>query len=217
MSVHQIVQRRRDALLNHFCNNGNMPALLAVPSAQTLGQITFIDGFDENHEQEQLGRRRTSSVLIHRGPGDRDSNTSLWVAAGYSGYARAYRAFLKEVYGVTATSNDMAPYNVDHLLNRARAPESSAFVRVEAISGPSNQIWGSIYESKASNPEIRKNQQGYRYMSLTIAAKVAGFPPPRSADDAEACAAIEDYFIQRGQPEATTRGAVGHMLGRDMG
>lgn len=216
MSIHQIVARRQQALLSHFCNPGNAPALLSVPAAQTLGQITFLDGFDTGHSQEQLGRRRTSSVLIHRGPGNPDTNTTLWVAAGYRGYAGAYRAFMKEIYGVTPSSNDMAPYNVDHLLNRARAPEDCGFVRVEAISGPSNQIWGSVYESKASNPDLPKNQQGYRYMSLTIAAKVAGFPPPTGPDDTAAITAIEDYFIQRGQFEETTRGAVVRMLERDM-
>ena len=216
MSVAAIVQRRREALLTDFCNLQLEPVLVSVPSAQVLGALTFLDEFEEDEDQLRLGRRAPGSVVVRRGAGDPDRAASLWVRSSYGGYRGAYRAFVKFIYGVEVSKLALSPYDVDHLLNRARSASGDAFLRVEAIPSGDNQHWGSAYEGAASADGLPKNRQGFRYLSHTIAAKVAGLRPPSGPQDMVAINAIRAEFHRRGMPDEAMNNALEAMLGRDM-
>ena len=216
MSLSAIVRRRCEALLQHHCDVSRVPLLVSVPTAQSLGTLSFLDEFDEDEEVSQLGRRARGSVVVRQGPGNPDTEASLWVASSYGGYRAAYRAFLKQVYGLTVPKAALGPYDVDHLLNRARSAGGSAFLRVEAIPSGDNQAWGRVYEKAASQPGLPKNDQGFRYLSHTIAAKIAGLRPPSGPDDRQAVVAIEAEFRRRGMPQWALDQALDNILGRDM-
>ena len=211
MSVSAIVQRRREALLRDFVRNA-VPPLLQVENPSILGQLTFLEEFEEDEEEIPLCRRAPGSVVIRQGPGNPDSEATLWVAASYRGYRSAYRAFLKQVYGVTATKSDLAPYDVDHLLNRARSAAGTSFLRIEAIASGANRSWGSAFEKYASTDAISKNRSERRLMSYVIAAKVAGLSPPSGPTDTAAIDTIANWFAARGLNRQEVRDGLMNML-----
>jgi hypothetical protein len=193
MSLSAIIARRRDALVRAWVAN----PLLQV-QAEGLGMLpglVFLDDSGMGAGVGAVGRRSQSNVGMVSRPGNPDENASCWVTASYGGYQGAYIAFVKAAYGVSATTADLVGYNVDHLLNRARAPLGTTLVRVEAIDAAANQAWGRLFEKAASNPQFHANQaRERRTMSWTICAKLAGQMPPSGPNDAGGIQRLAAYF-----------------------
>jgi hypothetical protein len=203
MTVAAIIQRRRDAVLDAWQRNPLVQ--VQAESPDILGTLVSLDHLvagETPREAEQVGRRRTSNVVCIRRPGgDADCKASLWVASRYSGYRAAYVAFLGEAYGIRATTADLAAYDVDHLLNRARSPLDSTFIRLEAISSSINRAWGRLYESAASDPAFYANRaRERRTMSWMVASKLAGLWPPDGPHDRRGITRLVDFWVSRGFP-----------------
>ncbi|WP_299820265.1 hypothetical protein [uncultured Roseibium sp.] len=197
MSLQAIISRRQRALFNAWVQDPLVQVQVEHP--ERLGRLVFLDGFDDTIETERAGRRSLKNVAIVRKPGDPDHNASVWVRAGYSSYQKAWLGFVHQVYGLKATSSDLAGYNIDHLLNKARSPNKAGFIRVEAINDAVNQAWGGLFERAASNPEFSANQKRFRRtMSWIIAAKLMDQPPPRGPDDHQGIARLVQFFNQNG-------------------
>ena len=184
-SLNQMLTARREALLRHWAANPLIQVQAESPGV--LGRLSY---FDEPGDGgvARLGRAAVRNVALVTPPGDAvPHRRSLWVRArGYDGYRAAFRQFLKAVYGLDLPGTAIPGYDVDHLLNRARSPQGSTFVRVEAVRSEVNQAWGRLYEKAASKPEFHANRvRERRTRRWTVAAKVAGLMPPREADDAE--------------------------------
>lgn len=202
MSLAQIIAARRAALLQDFIHN-SVPPLLQVESRDALGELTFLEEFEQDEEEMQLGRRRPDSVVIRQKPGQSGAEATLWVAADYGGYRSAYLAFIRKAYDDnTVRKSELVGYDVDHLLNRARSAAGSAYLRIEAIPSSINQRWGSVFERAASSDLIAKNRSGRRLMSYLVAAKVAGLSPPDGPDDLGRINAIAGYFQGMGLDRA---------------
>jgi len=197
MSVQAIIERRKFAIITDFCINP-LPPLIQVESAKALGSLIFLAEFQDDERDVRLGRRSTGSVLLRKGSGNPDSGATLWVAASYKGYRGAYLAFLRKAYGIDPSTRDLAGYDVDHLLNRARSAAQSSFLRIEAIESGANRAWGSLFERMASTPKISKNSSERRLMSYAVAAKVMGLRPPSGPDDTQGIDQIADALATRG-------------------
>ncbi|POF30212.1 hypothetical protein [Roseibium marinum] len=197
MSLQAIISRRQRALFNAWVQDPLVQVQVEHP--ERLGRLVFLNGFDDTTETERAGRRSLKNVAIVRKPGDPDQNASVWVRAGYSSYQKAWLGFVDQAYGIKATSSDLAGYNIDHLLNKARSPNKAGFIRVEAVNDAVNQAWGGLFERAASNPEFSANQKRYRRtMSWIIAAKLMDQPPPRGPDDHQGIARLVQFFNQNG-------------------
>jgi hypothetical protein len=120
MSLGLIVARRRDALIKAWIRNPLVQ--VQAESPHHLAGLVFIDDPDTKAVAGTLGRRKSHNVAVVEGGGDPDANASVWVAASYKHYKAAYIAFVNRVYAVKAVGFDLAGYDVDHLLNRARSP-----------------------------------------------------------------------------------------------
>ncbi len=202
-SLHGIVTARQQALLARWVQNPLVQVQVENPSV--LGLLANLDVNVEG-DVAGLGRRSEDKVVIVKGSGN-PHDTSLWVAAGYKKYRAAYKAFIKEVYGVGVTDSEMASFDVDHLLNRARSPQTGTFIRIEAVASNVNQAWGANFERAASDPSFFANQaRDRRTMSWVIAAKLSGQLPPAGPDDAAGIQQLASFFqsIGLGQEEAVT-------------
>lgn len=182
MNIHQIVEDRRDHLLRVFATE--FPRLVEVESAEgleslltLLGEFAFADATVNQH-----GKRALNNTFIVSGSEGLPENASLWVRAGYNDYRPAYSAFIKSIYNLQLTKDDLKCYDVDHLLNRKRAGSSTALLRVEALPLGANRSWGHL-EEWASTSNVAGNNRVRRLMSYIIAAKVAGLSPPSSLSD----------------------------------
>ncbi len=196
MTILATVAARRQALLDAWIRDPLQQVLAETPSV--LSNLVYLDDGEEG-AAERLGRRRATSVACVRRPGPPDTNASAWVAAGYRDYRKAYLAFIKEVYGIAATSADLSGFDVDHLLNRARSPQGTCFIRIEAIPGPVNQEWGRLYEKAASAPHFYANQERERRtMSWMVASKLAGLRPPSGPDDRDGIDRLVRYWTSHG-------------------
>lgn len=197
MSLQAIISRRQRALFDAWVRDPLVQVQVEHP--ERLGRLVFLDDFDDTIETERAGRRSLKNVAIVRKPGNPDEMASVWVRAGYSSYQKAWLGFVNQVYGVKATSKDLAGYNIDHLLNKARSPNKAGFIRVEAINDAVNQAWGGLFERAASNPEFSANQKRFRRtMSWIIAAKLMDQPPPRGPGDQQGIARLVQFFNQNG-------------------
>lgn len=210
MTLHQIVQRRRDALLAAFRTDA-VPPLVAVESRAALVGLRSLPEFADSTDRN-LGRRGPERVFFLQSGSDPDRTASLWVQAGYGDYCAAYAAFLRTVYGLVVQPRELGAYDVDHLLNRKRAASGSVLLRIEALPPGQNRAWGSLLERIASSADIAKNRTERRLMSTLIAAKVAGLPPPRSSSDHAAIARIADTLAGPHLSAAQLRDGVVNML-----
>lgn len=154
----------------------------------------------------------TNTVIVSR-PGDPDRNASVWVRASYTGYRPAYIAFLNLVYGTQATTVDLAGYDIDHLLNRARSPGGAGYIRIEAVRSPVNQAWGRLFERAASHPGFLANQNRLRRtLSWTICAKLANRFPPNGPADTGGINRLAAYFQTLGMDAGEARAGLAAML-----
>lgn len=197
MTLHALITRRQHALFQAWVRDPLVQ--VQVEHSDVLGRLVFLDDHGETVEAERAGRRSLKNVAIVRKPGNPDEMASVWVRAGYSSYQKAWLGFISQVYGIKASSNDLAGYNIDHLLNKARSPAKAGFIRIEAINDAVNQAWGGLFERAASNPEFSANQTRLRRtMSWIIAAKLMNQPPPRGPNDQQGIARLAQFFARNG-------------------
>lgn len=198
-----IIAARRTALIELWKSSSLFQ--VQVDDPQSLGTLVHIAD-DGEADVAQLGRRRQSNVVIATRTGDPHRNASVWVAAGYDGYRSAYVAFVREVYKIPCTVADLAGFDADHLLNRARSPQDSTFIRLEAVSSAVNQAWGSLYERAASSPQFHANRvRERRNMSWMVASKLADQRPPNGPDDRAGIDRLVTFWRSRGFPDEQAR------------
>lgn len=211
MSLQTIIRNRQNALFVAWKNDPFQQ--VQVETIEELQRHAFLDDLDLEVETGQSGRRSLRNAVIVRRDGNPDTNASVWVRAGYSGYRNAWLGFVRQVYQVSATPADLAGYNIDHLLNRARSPGGAGLIRIEAINDQVNQAWGRLFEKAASNPDFYANQARYgRKLSWLIAAKLMGQMPPRGPDDQAGIDRLVRFFQAKGLAEDDPRGGLINML-----
>jgi len=206
-----IIDRRRDALIADWRQNPLI--VVQVESPAVLPVLTFLDDCGQGAGVGAIGRRSQSNTVIVSRAGDPDRNASVWVRASYTGYRTAYIGFLNHVYGTQATTVDLAGYDVDHLLNRARSPGGAGYIRIEAIHSAANQAWGRLFEKAASNPAFFANQNRLRRtLSWTICAKLANRFPPNGPNDVGGINRLAAYFQTLGMSANEARDGLASML-----
>lgn len=210
MSLQSIIRNRQQALYQAWVRNPLMQ--MQVEHPDQLGRLVFLDSYDPTIQARQLAGSSLKNVALVQRDGHPDQNVSVWVRAGYSAYQQAWLNFIEQVYGVTATKGDLAGYNIDHLLNRARSPERAGFVRIEAINGAVNQAWGRTFERAASDAKFSGNERFGRTMSWVIAAKLMEQPPPRGPNDQQGIARLVQFFSRNGFSADEAREGVKSML-----
>jgi hypothetical protein len=197
MSLQALIRRRQRALFDAWVRDPLVQVQAEHPEA--LGRLVYLDDFDGDVEIGRAGRSSLKNVVIVQKPGNPDENASVWVRAGYSSYQKAWLRFVEQVYGIKATAGDLAGYNIDHLLNKARSPGKAGFIRVEAINDAVNQAWGGLFERAASHPDFSANQNRLRRtMSWIIAAKLMEQAPPRGPNDHQGISRLVRFFNQNG-------------------
>ena len=212
LSVSGIIARRRQAIVSAFARTPLIQ--VQVEGAGALALLGYVNetGF-ETAEPQQLGRRNASRVVFVESRTNPDLDSSVWVAASYGDYAGAYIAFVNKVYGLSASKGDLAGYDVDHLLNRARSPEDSTLIRIEATPSAINQEWGRLFEKASSDPRFYANQmRERRTTSYMICAKLAGEPPPRGPSDRAGIDRLANFFERIGIDKAEARKGIESML-----
>ena len=207
-----IIERRRSALIAEWKQNPLI--VVQVESPAVLPVLTFLDDRGQGAGVGAVGRRsQTNTVIVSRVGGDPDRNASVWVKASYTGYRTAFNGFLNHVYGTQATTADLAGYDVDHLLNRARSPGGAGYIRIEAVNSAVNQAWGRLFEKAASNPAFFANQHRLRRtLSWTICAKLANRFPPTGPNDVGAINQLAAYFQTLGMDANEAREGLTSML-----
>jgi hypothetical protein len=210
-SLTSIISRRRDALIAEWRQNPLI--VVQVESPAVLPVLTFLDDRGQGASVGPVGARRQTNTVIASRAGDPDRNASVWVRASYTGYRTAYIGFLNHVYGTQATSQDLAGYDVDHLLNRARSPGGAGYIRIEAVGSAVNQAWGRLFEKAASNPAFFANQNRLRRtLSWTICAKLANQFPPNGPNDLGGINRLAAYFQTLGMSAGEARDGLTSML-----
>lgn len=211
MSLRAIIARRQRAIAAAWKHNELLQ--VQVESTTVLPRLVFLDDGGEGAGTGRIGRRSEQNAVIVSRPGNPDDHASCWVAARYSGYRSAYLAFIRQAYGVAATPADLAGYDIDHLLNRARSPQDSTFIRIEAIPATANQDWGRLFEKAASDPRFSANQiRERRTMSWMICAKLAGHAPPNGPRDQTGISRLVRYFSTIGLDAGEARDGLNSML-----
>lgn len=211
MPLHAVINQRRNALFEAW--KANSFQQVQVENIEDLRRHAFLDDLDLEIETEKSGRRSLKNAIVVRRDGNPDANASVWVRAGYTGYQKAWLGFIKQVYQIDAKPADLAGYNIDHLLNRARSPDGAGFIRIEAINGQVNQAWGRMFEKAASNPEFYANQERYgRKLSWLIAAKLMGQMPPRGPSDQQGINRLVSFFNSQGMASENPREGLTNML-----
>lgn len=211
MSLRPIIDRRRNALVASWVQ---FPLVqVQVEAASALPGTVFVSADPDAAELERLGRRAPRNVVIVRGPGEPDRDASCWVASGYGDYRKAYLAFVKQVYGVDAVPADLAGFDADHLLNRARSPDDRTLIRIEAVPEGANRSWGALFEKVSSDPRFYANRERKRRtMSWMICAKVAGQLPPRGPDDQAGLRRLVSFFSSIGIDAREAQDGLASML-----
>jgi hypothetical protein len=206
-----IVERRRNALVAQWKQDPLIVVQVEQPAV--LPVLTFLDDRGQGAGVGAVGRRSQTNTVIVSRPGDPDRNASVWVKATYTGYRTAYIGFLNHVYGTQATTTDLAGYDIDHLLNRARSPGGAGYIRIEAVNSPVNQTWGRLFEKAASNPAFFANQHRLRRtLSWTICAKLANRLPPNGPNDVGGITQLAAYFQTLGMDANEAREGLTSML-----
>jgi len=210
MTVSQIVAGRRRALLDEFTKG--FPPLVEVEGPAGLAGLMHLDEFDSSGAAGPVGRRRMDNVMMVPGRPGAPHSASVWVRASYTDYREAYAAFLHAAYGLTARPADLMPYDIDHLLNRARAGTGTALLRIEALPLAANRQWGSFLEKLASQATVAGNARTRRLMSYLIAGKVAGLAPPASLTDLPGRATLARGIAALGLPLHEVQTGLDNML-----
>jgi hypothetical protein len=206
-----IIDRRRDALVAEWKQNPLI--IVQVESPSVLPVLTFLDDRGQNAGVGAVGRRSPTNTVIVQRPGDPDRNASVWVKASYTGYRTAYIGFLNTVYLTQATTTDLAGYDIDHLLNRARSLGGAGYIRIEAVNSAVNQAWGRLFEKAASNPAFSANQNRLRRtLSWTICAKLADQFPPNGPNDTAGINRLAAWFQSIGMNAQEAREGLASML-----
>lgn len=214
MTLASIIQSRTSALINAFVHD-TFPPLVEVDDVNALaGLTTVLDEFaDAGLGAGRVNRRSTGNVVMLAAAGGAADKASVWVRADYSDYRAAYAAFVRTGYAITVTTADMAPYDVDHLLNRARAGNGNTLLRIEASPLGINRQWGSVLEKLATQSNVAGNQRTRRLMSYLIAAKVAGFAPPTNLQDPVSRARLAQQLASLGIPLKEAQDGLDNLLG----
>ncbi len=211
MTLMSIIASRRTALINQW--TANPLVMVQVESPDALRDVVFLDDSGKPVTVGRAGRRALSNVAIVQRTGNPDTSASVWVRADYGGYQGAYLAFVKQVYSESYAASDLAGFNIDHLLNRARSPNGAGFIRVEAVRDNVNQAWGTLFERNASNPDFYANRhRSRRTMSWVICAKLAGQMPPAGPNDTVGIDRLVRYFESLAMPAAEAREGLISML-----
>lgn len=211
MSLRAIIDRRRQALIAAWVRDPLVQ--VQVESPAVLPGLVFLDDYGAGASHMQVGRRAATSVAMVSRPGDPDESASVWVASSYGSYRNAYLAFIRQAYGIQVTPADLTGFDVDHLLNRARSPQDSTFIRVEAIPDFANQAWGRLFEKAASNPQFFANQRRERRtMSWMICAKLGGQLPPNGPNDTGGIQRLAGWFRSIGLSDREARDGLSQML-----
>ncbi|MFO1159597.1 MAG: hypothetical protein U1E60_12220 [Reyranellaceae bacterium] len=206
-----IVDRRRNVLIGEWRRDPLI--VVQVESPDVLPVLTFLDDRGQGAGVGAIGRRSQTNTVIVSRAGDPDTNASVWVRASYTGYRSAYIGFLNYVYGTQATSIDLAGYDVDHLLNRARSPGGAGYIRIEAVNSAVNQAWGRLFERVASNPAFFANQNRMRRtLSWTICAKLGHQFPPNGPQDVAGIDRLALYLQTQGMNASEARDGLLSML-----
>lgn len=212
MSFHQIATLRRDTLINEWLKTGLV--MVQVEGTSVLGPLVFIDEYVEDPSSmpatpQRVGRRQEKNVMCVQREGLSPNSASLWVASRYEGYREAYLAFLKVAHKVELKMKELAGYDADHLLNRARSPKDTTFIRLEAVPADVNQAWGAFFEAAASDPSFHANKvRERRTMSFMVASKAAWQMPPEGPNDTFGINTLVKYWTNRGFPAEQARSAI---------
>ncbi|KAA5603015.1 hypothetical protein F1188_20135 [Roseospira marina] len=197
VTTRQIIQCRADAILRAWVKDPLIQVIAERP--EVLARLVFLDTLGEGAESGRLGRYGARNVAMVTQPGPPDANASVWVRTKYGSYRAAYEAFLGTAYTHQIGTVDLSGYDVDHLLNRARSPEGSAFIRLEAVRSEVNQAWGRLFEKAASDDSFWANQnRTRRTMSYLIAAKLGGQMPPNGPTDSAGIRRLALFFGRYG-------------------
>ncbi|WP_299438681.1 hypothetical protein [uncultured Rhodospira sp.] len=195
--THVIIRRRNDALIRAWVKDPLIQVL--ADRVDALPGLVFLDTHGAGASVDRLGRRSLKNVAVVKRPGPPDANASVWVRAPYASYRGAYTAFLAATYDTELDGVDLSGYDVDHLLNRARSPQSSVFIRVEAVRSEVNQAWGRLFEKVASDKVFWANQhRTRRTMSYPIVAKLGGQMPPTGPRDMAGLHRLALFFRNHG-------------------
>ncbi|WP_342077666.1 hypothetical protein [Yoonia sp. SS1-5] len=193
-TLSDILTARCRTLLNKF-HLDDVPPLTATDDLEGKLTVTPYGG----GTLRALPGRRGPVIWDQSGP----HGSSLWVPKSYEAYRAAFFDFIALVYGPDVDMAGKDLYDVDHIFNRARAPQGF-FVRVEAVVSEINQSHGRTFEKTNTNSLVelarRSNGKDHRKMTFISALKLANLDPPRNANDAEQIAAITQYFTQNGWP-----------------
>lgn len=214
MSIATIIQTRKTALINAFVRDV-FPPLVEVDDINALaGLTTSLDEFiGAGLGAGGLNRRSTNNVVMLTAAGGAADKASVWVRADYSDYRAAYAAFVRKMYNISITTADMQAYDVDHLLNRARAGNGNTLLRIEASPLGVNRQWGSVLEKLATQSNVAGNQRSRRLMSYLIAAKVAGFAPPTTLQDPISRTRLAQQLAGLGIPLKDAQDGLDNLLG----
>lgn len=131
-----------------------------------------------------------------------DSTCSdLWVRTYptvYANYREAFKNFAA-IYHKVSLSGGEEGYNVDHMLNGARANAyGMGFVRVALVKEDVNQGWGRTYERRVTGRHPVRHKNVYPGTLITF-AKILGAPAPRSNTEApQVSTNITDLLLEAG-------------------
>jgi hypothetical protein len=211
LPVGVIVERRREALIGQWKQDPLIMVQVETPAV--LPVLVFLDDQGQDAGVGGVGRRSQTNTVVASRPGDPDRNASVWVKASYTGYRTAYIGFLNQVYGTSAGTADLAAYDVDHLLNRARSAGGAGYVRIEAVNSDVNQAWGRLFEKAASHPDFFANQNRLRRtLSWVICAKLGNRFPPNGPNDAAGIDRLALWFQSIGMSRDEAREGLASML-----
>ena len=126
-----IVERRRNALVDQWKQDPLIVVQVKSPGAS---------GPDLPRRSRPRGGRRRRRPAQPNQHGDRVApgrprpQRQCLGQSELHGLSHGHIGFLNHVYGTQATSTNLAGYDVDHLLNRARSPGGAGYIRIEAVN-----------------------------------------------------------------------------------
>lgn len=196
-SVASVAQARAEQIISRWRGDPNI-----IVQAESAAVLPFLVTFQDPSTLEapsRVPRYAERNAAVVRRPGLAHP-AQLWVRAseGFSGYRNAFFRFLKDEYAIDDAKAQAGGFDVDHLLNRARAPTGTTLVRVELVRSEVNQAWGRTFEKASSDPRFYANRhRERRTMSWMICAKVGGQMPPGNADDQAGIDRLVGWFNAR--------------------
>lgn len=163
---------------------------------------------DDVPKLEKLGMRRTENVIIVKGP--QPHRSTCWVREGYSGHRKAYKDFIKKIYGSVDFSG-FRDLEVDHLAARGQKRMGGKFIRIEAIDKSVNRSHGAGPEKKMAGQKKRsaRDKDG---LTLLQVLKLYNLSPPRSPKDSARMALIEKTLKADGWNAAEVKAGIETLL-----